>query len=132
VLESKNVVIFSQAFFVRIAVKSCKTQKGCTLPCYFLQQLEPFVPIKQNICVFNPCSSYQDTLVDRQPEGELLHGGELARNRVEVVRPEEVEGEEGDDGVPHSLDEPDEALEGRQKTVFPNLLVQLWIVHKHV
>ena len=56
---------------------------------------------------------YQNTLINGQAERVHLHGGELHGHGVEIVGPEEVEGEEGDEGVPEALDEPKKTLHRR-------------------
>ena len=55
---------------------------------------------------------YEDALVDGQAEGELLLGGELDRDGVEVKGPEQVEAEEGDDGVEEAFQKPEKSLPG--------------------
>ena len=56
--------------------------------------------------------TYQDALVDGQAEGELLLGGELDGDGVEVECPEQVEAEEGDDRVEESFQKPEKSLPG--------------------
>jgi len=52
-------------------------------------------------------------LINGQAEGGHLHGGELDRNGVEIVGPEEVECEKGDESVPKTFDEPEKTLHRR-------------------
>lgn len=51
-------------------------------------------------------STHKDTLVDGQPKGEFLLGGELDRHWVQVEGPEQVEAKEGDDGVEEAFQKP--------------------------
>ncbi len=56
---------------------------------------------------------YQNTLIDGQAKRVHLHGCELLRHGVQIVGPEEVEGEEGDQGVPKPFNEPKKSLHWR-------------------